>query len=139
MRKITEQDAAAIARLSGQLGYSASVAATAQRIQAVLENRDHCGYVAVADEKLIGWIHGFHTFRLESDAFVEVGGLVVDADYRSKGIGLMLVEQVKAWALERGVHKIRVRCNSSRMEAHAFYRRIGFSESKEQKVFDGIS
>ncbi|HAD98712.1 MAG TPA: GNAT family N-acetyltransferase, partial [Cryomorphaceae bacterium] len=30
----------------------------------------------------------------------------------------------------------RVRCNVIRRESHRFYEKIGFTENKEQKVFD---
>ncbi|MDO6389969.1 GNAT family N-acetyltransferase [Pontibacter sp. BT731] len=136
LRQIIEQDAAAIARLSGQLGYSSSVADTAQRLKAVVASKDHCGYAAILDEQLVGWIHGCYTLRLESDAFVEIGGLVVDEHYRGKGIGKALIDEVKRWAREKGVSRIRVRCHRKRTDTHTFYRHIGFVETKEQKVFD---
>lgn len=136
LRKITEQDAAAVASLSGQLGYSTTASAMAQRIRAVLASHDHCAYAAMAAGQLVGWVHGRYTLQLESDAFVEVGGLVVDEQQRGKGIGLLLIEAVKQWAREKGVNKIRVRCNTKRTDTHTFYRHIGFSETKEQKVFD---
>ncbi|GGG22132.1 GNAT family N-acetyltransferase [Pontibacter amylolyticus] len=136
LRQITEQDAVAVAGLSELLGYSASVAAMAQRIQAVAASDDHCGYVAMAEEQVVGWIHGCYTLRLESEAFVEIAGLVVDEHYRGKGMGAMLIDEVKQWARGKGVGKIRVRCNTKRTDTHTFYRHIGFSETKEQKVFD---
>lgn len=136
IRKIIEQDAAAIARLSGQLGYSATPSAMAVRIRAINNSKDHCSYAAMADQEWVGWIHGCYTLRLESDAFVEIGGLVVAEQFRGKGIGLMLIEQVAQWAREKDVSRLRVRCNTKRTDTHAFYRHIGFREAKEQKIFD---
>ncbi|MDX5422095.1 MAG: GNAT family N-acetyltransferase, partial [Hymenobacteraceae bacterium] len=85
---------------------------------------------AVLDDRLIGWIHGFYTLRLQSGAFVELRGLVVDENYRRTGAGRKLVEQVRAWAKQKGVRKVRVRCNTKRTDTHTFYKAIGFEEVK---------
>lgn len=110
----------------------------ASRIERLQAHEDHCGFVACTGEQVVGWIHGFDAFRLESEPFVEIGGLVVDENLRGQGIGRQLIEQVKGWAIERSVSKLRVRCNTRRTDTHAFYRKLGFAESKEQKVFDLI-
>lgn len=135
LRTLTLTDAEAIANLSSQLGYQASVAETKVWLQEILASKDHCTFGAVLDEKLIGWVHGFYTLHLESGAFVEIGGLVVDENCRRTGAGRMLVEQVRAWAKQRGVGKVRVRCSTQRTDSHTFYKAIGFEEVKEQKVF----
>lgn len=134
-RHITDNDAEQVARLTLQLGYNAPSGETTMRIMEITGHPDHCAFVAHEQETIIGWIHGFHTLRLESDPFVEIGGLVVDENHRGKGIGKALVDQVKAWARERGVATVRVRCNTTRTETHRFYEQLGFRETKEQKVF----
>ena len=135
LRTLTLRDAEAITNLSSQLGYKASVDDTKVWLQEILASKDHCAFGAVLDEKLIGWVHGFYTLHLESGAFVEIGGLVVDENCRRTGAGRKLVEQVLAWAKQRGVSKVRVRCNTKRTDSHTFYKVIGFEEVKEQKVF----
>ncbi|MES2691672.1 MAG: GNAT family N-acetyltransferase [Bacteroidota bacterium] len=74
--------------------------------------------------------------RVESDSFVEIGGLVVHEDYRIRGVGKMLVKEVIAWSHSKKSTKIRVRCNTIRKEPHVFYNSIGFIETKEQKIVD---
>lgn len=85
---------------------------------------------------MVGWVHGFYSLRVESDPFIEIGGLVVDENHRQKGIGVQLVEKVNTWASTKGCNKLRVRCNTIRLESHEFYNLIGFTLNKEQKVFD---
>ena len=138
VREITGADAEAVARLSQQFGYTVTVTETTNRIEQLLSHQDHCGFVAMAQQQVVGWIHGFYTFRLESGAFVEIGGLVVHEKLRGQGIGRQLIEQVKEWATAKAIPKLRVRCNTKRTDTHTFYRKIGFAESKEQKVFDLI-
>ncbi|WP_276499614.1 GNAT family N-acetyltransferase [Pontibacter litorisediminis] len=134
IRTLTSDDAKAITNLSSQLGYTASVAETKVWLQEILGSKDHCAFGAVLKDQLIGWIHGFYTLRLESGTFVEIGGLVVDENYRRTGAGRKLVEQVRAWARQKGVCSVRVRCNTQRTDTHTFYKAIGFEEVKEQKV-----
>jgi GNAT superfamily N-acetyltransferase len=135
-REITLDDAEAVAQLSHQFGYSVPIQAMRQRIGQLLAREDHCGFVACVGKQVVGWIHAFHAIRLESEAFVEIGGLVVEEDLRGQGIGRRLIEQVKGWALTQRVAKLRVRCNTTRTDTHTFYLKTGFTQSKEQKVFD---
>ncbi len=130
------KDAERITELSTQLGYEATIETVYNRLSGILTNTDHCVYVIMDNEQIIGWIHGFYTLRVESDPFVELGGMVVDEIYRRKGIGKMLVNNVIEWSHLKKCAKIRVRCNTLRRETHLFYNHIGFVETKEQKVFD---
>lgn len=135
VRKISIKDADAVQALSKQLGYELSIEATATQIKKIIQSQDNCAFVAVTGETVIGWIHGFKTLRLETKPFIEIGGLVVDANYQQKGIGKRLVDKVKEWCKAQGIHSLRVRSNTKRLEAHQFYLRLGFDEQKEQKVF----
>jgi GNAT superfamily N-acetyltransferase len=81
-------------------------------------------------------VHVFYTIRLESGPFCEIGGLVVSKNIQGKGIGKLLVEKARKWAAERNIGKLRVRCNVVRAGAHEFYIKSGFTENKQQKVFE---
>lgn len=129
-------DAELIAELSIQLGYKVEKKTIQERLTDIIDNTDCCVFVALENEKIIGWIHGFYSRRLESNAFVEIGGLVVDANYRKKGVGKLLADQIQKWSIIRKCEKVRVRCNTVRTETHVFYQKIGFEIIKEQKVFD---
>jgi GNAT superfamily N-acetyltransferase len=136
IREAAVADAAAVTNLSEQLGYRTSTPETANRIEMLAASTDNCVFVAERQGEVIGWIHGFCAIRLESAPFTEIGGLVVDERYRGLGIGKKLIAQVVAWSKQKGILSIRVRCNTKRTPTHAFYRHMGFSETKEQKIFD---
>lgn len=136
VRRMQEADAKAVSKLSAQLGYPQPEAATAAHIVSVLHSPDDCAFVAIEAENIVGWIHGFKTRRIETGMFAEIGGLVVDDTSRGKGIGKLLVETVRQWCLQQELHTLKVRSNVIRTDAHRFYGREGFSESKEQKVFE---
>jgi GNAT superfamily N-acetyltransferase len=63
-------------------------------------------------------------------------GLIVDKEYRGKGIGKQLLDGAARWATEHGYNKLRVRSNLIREDAHRFYEREGFRRVKTQVVLD---
>lgn len=89
-----------------------------------------------SDGQLLGWVHAFVAQRLASAAFMEIGGLVVGEAARRRGVGKVLVKRVREHAREHGM-TVRVRCNVTRTDSHAFYRDIGFDLLKSQQVFGG--
>ena len=136
IRTMETPEAEAIAALSHQLGYPATPEEVLRRISAVLQHPDHCAFVAVVDDQVAGWIHGFHTINLESDPFVAIAGLVVDEKNRRTGIGKALIDKVIEWSASVECGRVRVRCNARRRDSHLFYQALGFMEVKEQKIFD---
>ena len=106
------------------------------RLNKILKSADHCVYVALKNEELVGWIHGFYALRVASAFFTEIGGLVVNEKHRNNGIGKELVNKLIDWSKLKDCEKIRVRCNVLRKESHQFYENIGFEINKEQKIFN---
>lgn len=129
-------DSEFITELSNQLGYETRNTDIQNRLKEILKNTDNCIYVATVNEKIVGWIHGFFSLRIESEFFVEIGGLVVDENFRKSGIGKKLIDKVIEWSKLKDCRKVRVRCNVIRKESHRFYENIGFEINKKQKIFD---
>jgi GNAT superfamily N-acetyltransferase len=136
IRQIEIEDAEAIARLSGQFGYPSTTEETKDRIIWLSNYPDNCGYVAFYDTKMVAWIHVFLAVHVESEPFFEIGGLVVDENYRGNGIGKQLVDKVILWCKNKGKYRLRVRCNVKRIRAHEFYKKLGFHDTKESKIFE---
>jgi GNAT superfamily N-acetyltransferase len=61
--------------------------------QSTIGQTGHGVYVAEADGALIGWVHVFVNYSLLADTPAEVAGLVVDENYRSRGVGRILMEK----------------------------------------------
>src|SRR5436190_15528512 len=101
-----------------------------------ISNKDHDAFVAVHNDEVIGWIGLTYSFSLESPPHCEIRGLVVSDKYRGQGIGRKLIERTKQWAKEKGVDKLRLRCNVKRTETHLFYEHLGFKETKQQKSYE---
>lgn len=136
IRRALPADSSAILNLTNQLGYHADDSAIKIRLKNISEKMDHCVLVALTGQILVGWIHAFYTLRVESDPFVEIGGLVIDEQYRRKGIGTLFLKSVIDWSRLKECSTIRVRCNTIRQESHLFYQQMGFNTTKDQRIFE---
>jgi GNAT superfamily N-acetyltransferase len=136
IREITLEDAEAVARLSGELGYPVSAQQMAGRIRAQLKLPDHATYLAAqAGGEVVGWIDIGITHHLQADPYAEIGGFVVSGEVRSLGIGKKLLARAEGWAGERGVRRVLVRSQIARERAHQFYLREGYQRTKTSAIF----
>ena len=134
IRPLTPQDADSVHALTRQLGYAIALPALRQQIAAIETHPDHQAFVAEASGEIIGFLHACKSLRLTTSPFFEIVGLVVAEKARRQGIGNRLVLHVEQQVM--GCDKLRVRCNRRRVEAHQFYKKMGYLERKEQKVFE---
>lgn len=134
IRPAADRDISAITALSGELGYPAGAGDVLRRLAKMETMDDHAVFVAENhDGQVAGWIHVFVALRLESEPFAEIGGLVVAEGHRRRGVGRQLCERAARWARELDLEALRVRTRVER-EAHLFYRRVGFRQTKQQRV-----
>ena len=77
--------------------------------------------VAVAGDQVIGMIfvevsrHGFGEF-----------GMLVDREWRSRGVGSALIQAAIGWARDQGLHKLCLEVFTHNTAAIALYRKCGF-------------
>ena len=135
IRAARPADAEAIAALAKQLGYTAEVSAVADRLSRVLPRPDQQFLVADRDGTAVGWIHMLIVEYVEAEAFVVIGGLVVDRDHRKQGIGRRLLAHAESWAAQHGCSVVRLSSTVQRLEAHMFYERAGYTKIKRQYSF----
>jgi len=137
IRRATLSDAAAIAALSGELGYPASAQEMSVRLAVLLPQAAQ--FVAVAAtpaDDVVAWISAEHRLLLEYGEKAEIVGLVVGAAARRTGVGKALVRAVEQWAREQGLAIVSVRSNAARVESHPFYERLGFVRIKTQHSYE---
>jgi len=135
IRAARPSDADVIASLSEQLGYHPEPAAVAVRLSRVLARNDQQFLVAEDNGRPVGWIHMLIGEYVEAEAFVVIGGLVVDREYRNQGIGRRLLACSEEWAVQHGCSVVRLSSSTTRTAAHEFYRRVGYSILKSQYSF----
>ncbi len=136
IRPATLDDAAAMAGLAEQLGYTVTERDVSRRFAELVRQSDHAVYVAAAPgEKAVGWIHLYIDYSLVHSPVVALGGLVVDEAYRGQGIGRRLMEQAETWGRERNCEAVYLKTNMIRHEAHAFYENLGYQRVKTQYAY----
>ncbi|MGH9775756.1 MAG: GNAT family N-acetyltransferase [Candidatus Acidiferrales bacterium] len=136
IRGVRRADFAAVAALAGQLGYAATRAEIEHRLKEIAATKDHDVFVAEArGGEILGYVDVMVMITAESDARVEVAGLVVADKSRRKGVGEELMKQAEEWGRKRGCKLINLRSNVLREAAHAFYARLGYEHYKTQKAF----
>ncbi|HEX3130219.1 MAG TPA: GNAT family N-acetyltransferase [Thermoanaerobaculia bacterium] len=136
IREAILSDVTALADLATQLGYPSNPEQMAVRLE-MLAGRAGNGILVAEDESgVVGWLHVSGMYFLESPAFAEVLGLIVDKEHRGRSIGKQLLDGAVRWAAEHGYDRLRVRSNVIREDAHRFYEREGFRKIKTQVVLD---
>jgi len=139
IRRAVAADAAAVARLSVQLGYQATEDEMRPRLARLVGTEDHrIALVASLNGEVVAWIEAAVEEHLQSEPFALITGLVVGEQARGHGIGKLLCEAVENWARERGVKLVRVTSRSTRERAHRFYLRDGYSIVKTSLVFEKL-
>jgi len=129
------EDAGAVARLAGELGYPADPGEIASRLSPLAGRSDHALFVAEAGE-VVGWLHVSEDASLTGEPAAEIRALVVDARFRGRGVGRALAAAAEAWAASRRHVRVRVRSRVARADARRFYEGAGYALSKTQNVFE---
>jgi GNAT superfamily N-acetyltransferase len=135
IRPLCPKDASDAAALSTELGYQV----TEEVMEARLHQRDgmpkNAVFGACLDDRVVGWIDVGIVHHLQSGSYGEIGGLVVEAALRGRGIGRRLVDKAEEWTAAQGAEVLLVRSRVSRERAHEFYLKHNFSEVKTSTVF----
>src|SRR5678809_811670 len=122
LRKMSMEHAQDVCRLSGQLGYPLSTTQIENNINEITSSENYAAFVALYNQQIVGWIYAFRALLIESKPFIEIGGLIVDENFRNSGIGKKLVEKIKVWALEKAINEVRVRSNVVRAVSYTHLR-----------------
>ena len=123
-------DAPGIARLVTQLGYPASPEEMEVRLKALLSQRVYRLFVAEISETQVGMVGGYVAYALEfTPPYGRLIGLVVDEEHRRAGIGRLLMSRIEQWLREQGAILLLITSGVQRVQAHAFYQRLGYVET----------
>lgn len=136
IRPMREGDCVTVAALSSELGYPTDAGSVSRRFIGLLSRPDNAMFVAVDHTATIrGWLHAYGVRLLETDGYVEIGGLVVASDTRRLGAGRALLAEAEEWTHAQGYVEVRLRSGVHREDAHAFYRAVGYEQSKASFMF----
>lgn len=135
IRPFTDTDLASAAGLVSELGYATTVAEMRLRMDRIARHPDHATFVAVADGRVVGMVGAFVTPSYEHDEPTgRLTAMVISEPARGLGIGARLVAAAEAWVRARGCRVMMLNSHNRRTGAHAFYRRLGYSETGKRFV-----
>jgi GNAT superfamily N-acetyltransferase len=132
-REYDTTDTTPITYLMSELGYSVNEEELKFNIQEI-QNMGGTVFVAEFNGRVIGCICTLIDARLAEGVYGELVSLIVAEKFRGTGVGKGLVEVGEQWIGKRAT-RIRVRANEIRSDTHAFYKYLGYRESKTQKIF----
>ena len=109
-----------------QAGYAAAFAAIAASPDSAL-------FVACDGEEVVGVFEVtlLHSISDRGRPRVKVEGVQVRADQRSTGIGATMMAHADDWARARGAIFVELDSNKKRRDAHRFYIRLGYANTRE--------
>ena len=87
-------------------------------------------FVAEADGKIVGLVTMVTAMAIgHPDGYTKINGLGVLPEYRSKGIGRLLLKRAEELAIENGTRYVGLASGVKREEAHAFYEHMGYRKT----------
>ncbi len=129
-------DVDAICRLNAdEMGYQYSPRKTALKIKLVLADKTQRIFVAVNEDKILGYIHAAEYDLLYAPTMVNILGIAVSKEYQKNGIGIALLSEAENWAKNIGAAYVRLSSGEERTDAHLFYIKNGYEVSKKQLNF----
>ncbi|MGG4166469.1 GNAT family N-acetyltransferase [Rossellomorea vietnamensis] len=130
IRKATSNDIKELTSLMEQLGYQTSLEQMSDRYKNIEATPNHYTLVADYEGKVVGMV-GFHTGVLfnTDGIYARVIAFVVDSNYRSKGIGRLLLTEAEIFAKNLGANGIGLNSGNrtERKNAHQFYEMMGYA------------
>ena len=109
-----------------------------QKMEKMFEKlRNNDSYIflcAVENDKLIGSVMGIICNELygNCDPFLLVENMIIDINYRGKGIGKKLFTELEKLAKEKKCSQIILVTESNRSDACGFYESLGFDSTKNK-------
>ncbi|WP_243291772.1 GNAT family N-acetyltransferase [Bacillus sp. FJAT-47783] len=105
-------------------------------IKKIIEHDRETMYVAEMNGKVVGWI----VFRSQERKRMHHTGsiaIMLQKDYRNRGIGKLLIEEILSWAAQHPViEKVSLGTFSSNTRAIELYNKLGFvEEGRKVKEF----
>lgn len=143
IRFASTEDAAAIAALVERYWEFESIEGFDRLRVAVLlaqlisePQRGAC-WVAEAEGRLAGYLLAVFVFSLEHGGLMaEIDEVFVSAEFRSAGLGSLLVTRAERDLAERGMVRLQLQLGMQNESARRFYQRHGFLRRAGYELFD---
>lgn len=106
---------------------------TDEDLQGILASKTTHLFVAKVEGNIVG-MTTLVTYRIPYKHKAWMEDVVVDSQYRGKGIGSKLIREILVFAKQKGFNAVDLTSNPRREEANQLYQRLGF-EKRETNVY----
>ncbi len=120
------------------LGYEYPIDKTKDNLYNLINDENNKIFVAVYENKVIGYIHLIDHNVSYFDHLKNVLAIAVHNDFKRQGIGSSLMNKGEEWAKETGAVGVKLLSSEFRPEAHEFYKSIGYKFKKKQLNFQKL-
>ena len=123
------EDLPALSDLMNQLGYPTSLAEMEQRFYGINNHADYKTFVVAAANEVIAMAGTVTNYFYEQNGcYVRIVAFVVNAAYRKKGAGKVLLQHIESRAKLAGASAVLLNCGNraERQQAHEFYQKNGY-------------
>ena len=130
LRRATEADAKHAASLLTELGYPSTEADARDRLVRSLRSATSYCLVAEVAAEVVGLISAELVFYFPTGSTIcRITSLVVSSQHRGHGLGQKLLTAAIDFAREHHCSGLELTSAEGRVDAHRFYRRLGFSRT----------
>jgi GNAT superfamily N-acetyltransferase len=134
IREPLAQDEAALLRLLAELGYPANSEVLGKRLRRLRDDPGTQVFVAESGGDVVG-LAVLHVMPLlERPPLARITAIVVSGRLRRQGTGRVLIDHVEEQARRAGCDRLDLTTSEHRTDAHAFYRRLGFTERSHRFI-----
>lgn len=105
-----------------------------------IQNEDFYIVVAVDDEHLVGYCMAKiseYPPVLEEQRYGDIENIAVAEKYRRSGVGEKLLNEVRKWYCEKGIHRVEAKISKFNKVSTGFWAKMGFTPYLES-VFQEI-
>ena len=94
-----------------------------------VKNPRGCFFIAYDGDEMIGYANGgLKRYCYRNKKYFEIENVGVIPEYKRKGIGRRLLQELTRWAKKKGAQRLYLNCYIRNKEALSFYKRLGFKE-----------
>ncbi|HEV2965464.1 MAG TPA: GNAT family N-acetyltransferase [Chthoniobacterales bacterium] len=130
VRRAEIGDAAALADLMTQLGYSTRTSEMEMRMETICADKNYAAFVAISGGKVCGMIGTRISYSFEHNSpGAAILALVVSDKFRGRGVGHALIAAAENDFAQRNIRRLAVYTHFRRTEAHEFYEKLGYAKN----------
>lgn len=138
IRPATQNDLPELLPLMEQWGYSIDLETMKKQFDLFCNQNDYGVAVAELENKIVGWIAWSKSIMFLPKTRIHLEGLVVDSNYRKKGIGKKLIDYIEKIAKQFSPCIIDLTSGKRRAKegTHKFYEKLGYkNEGPRAKLY----